>query len=423
MTDLPLTIQHAIIVAETLGLCYLWVDALCIIQDNEDDKAWEIAQIPRIYMGSSVTICASRAGEVQEGFLQQREATAPEFAFRLPFRDKNGILSTVVLHEPIFPILEPLSTRAWALQEKWLSTKTLDFGTTKTSWTCKEVDVSDRPMQIRERRQPSQHLQDPEPHELLERASQEWQALVRTYTSRNLTISADRLPAISGIAEQFHHRMHVDDSMDYAAGLWGSTMLHDLLWHRLWDIAHRPKRYQAPSWSWASINEQVIFSFEVTGLTATIISCNVELANKGTLDVDTRFGAVKSGQLEIRGVLQRAEVVRRTHISTFTSLLNLKLQVPQVSHGGTELSVKWYPDTLDDAEPEIDASAVEKVEIIYTLLIAAAAERICSLVLKLDEATGHFTRCGLIETRFEYGATPEELSWLQGGEVQTIVII
>ncbi|KAE9989729.1 hypothetical protein EG327_002324 [Venturia inaequalis] len=403
MTDLPLTIQHAVIVAETLGLCYLWVDALCIIQDNDDDKAWEIAQIPRIYMGASVTICASRAGEVQEGFLQQREATAPELAFRLPFRDKNGILSTVVLHNFIFPPLEPLSTRAWALQEKWLSTKTLDFGTTETSWTCKEVDVSDRPMQIRERRQPSQHLQDPEPHELLERASQEWQALVRTYTSRNLTISADRLPAISGIAEQFHHRMHVDDSMDYAAGLWGSTMLYDLLWYIMWEgPTHRPEQYQAPSWSWASTNSQVDFATQVTGLTATIISCNVELANKGTLDVDTRFGAVKSGQLEIRGVLRRAEVVRNRK---WKGWYLLKLQVPQVSHGGTGLSVRWYPDTLDDAEPKIDATG----------------ERTYSLVLKLDEATGHFTRCGLIGPQFE--PTPEELSWIRGGEVQTIVII
>lgn len=384
--------------------------------------AWEIAQIPRIYMGASVTICASRASDVQEGFLQQRDAKGPVFGFRLPFRENNSILSTVVIHESIPSPLEPLSERAWALQEKWLSTKTLDFGSTTTSWACKEVNISDIPMRIGKRRQPSQHLQDLEPHELLERASQEWHQIVFHYTRRNLTIPADRLPAISGIAEQFHHRMHVDDSIDYVAGLWGSTMLHDLLWYNPWGITHRPKRYQGPSWSWASTNSQVSFAIDVTGLTATIISCNVELANKGTHDVDTRFGAVKSGHLEIRGVLQRAEVVRTCpDIAGYEDLRCVcKLQVQHVSHGGTELSLGWYPDTLDDAEPKKDASTVEKVEILYALQMAATSERIHSLVLKLDEATGYFTRCGII---LQWSPDSERESWLRGGELQTIVII
>jgi len=58
---LPRTIQDAIIIAWKLGIAYLCVDALCIIQDDEQDKAVEISKMSSIYANSLLTICASRA--------------------------------------------------------------------------------------------------------------------------------------------------------------------------------------------------------------------------------------------------------------------------------------------------------------------------------------------------------------------------
>jgi hypothetical protein len=71
-TDLPNTIQDAITVASKLGLRYLWVDSLCIIQHDRQDRTFEIGQMPSIYSQARVTISASRASSVQEGFLQSR---------------------------------------------------------------------------------------------------------------------------------------------------------------------------------------------------------------------------------------------------------------------------------------------------------------------------------------------------------------
>lgn len=137
-----------------------------------------------------------------------------------------------------------------------------------SSWRCQEADEDDMPIDFRwnPRRlypKPSRSkLRDLKPHEILKRASQEWQRTVESYTSRNLTISTDCLPSISGIAEQFSHRM--GDSAYYAAGLWSSTMLQDLLWHnRYSEPIQRPVRYQAPSWSWASVNNRVKFALKL----------------------------------------------------------------------------------------------------------------------------------------------------------------
>jgi hypothetical protein len=77
MTDLPWallpkTIQDAIVVTHELGLCYLWVDALCIVQDDEEEKAREISTMNRIFSEAQVTIATARASHVYEGFLHPR---------------------------------------------------------------------------------------------------------------------------------------------------------------------------------------------------------------------------------------------------------------------------------------------------------------------------------------------------------------
>ena len=72
MEDLPATMRDAVIVTEKLGIMNLWIDALCIVQDDTIDKAREIAQMPLIYSQAIVTIAASRASGVEKGFLHDK---------------------------------------------------------------------------------------------------------------------------------------------------------------------------------------------------------------------------------------------------------------------------------------------------------------------------------------------------------------
>ena len=69
VSALPRTLQDAIAVTYHLGFEYLWIDALCIIQDSPSDKRHEISQMQHIYANAAVTIVAATASSVEQGFL------------------------------------------------------------------------------------------------------------------------------------------------------------------------------------------------------------------------------------------------------------------------------------------------------------------------------------------------------------------
>lgn len=71
-SDLPKTLQDSIIIAEQLGIRYLWIDSLCIIQDSDDDWATEAAKMGEIYLGSVVTIVAASSSSAEHGCFNQR---------------------------------------------------------------------------------------------------------------------------------------------------------------------------------------------------------------------------------------------------------------------------------------------------------------------------------------------------------------
>jgi hypothetical protein len=82
LLSLPRTVQDAIFTTRQLGLQYLWVDSLCIVQDSTDDKASEIANMGEIFRNATITILAARAKTCNEGFLQDRQP--PQFPLSLP---------------------------------------------------------------------------------------------------------------------------------------------------------------------------------------------------------------------------------------------------------------------------------------------------------------------------------------------------
>ena len=70
---LPAIIQDAMTITSRLGLRYIQIDSLCIIQNDSRDQNYEIGEMPSIYSQATVTISASRAASVWEGFLQDRK--------------------------------------------------------------------------------------------------------------------------------------------------------------------------------------------------------------------------------------------------------------------------------------------------------------------------------------------------------------
>ena len=131
LEDLPLLLQHAIKVTRDIGMRYIWVDSLCIVQDDDDDWEKEADLMDSVFRAAFCVIAATRATGVREGFLQER---APRLSFQL-----QG--SPVFVAEDIEnfqrDVLEGhLNKRAWVLQERALARRTIYFTETQIYWEC-----------------------------------------------------------------------------------------------------------------------------------------------------------------------------------------------------------------------------------------------------------------------------------------------
>lgn len=142
LKDLPQTIQDAVFLTRKLRLEYLWVDAICIIQDDEDDKEREVKRMDQIYRGASITLVAARAKKVSEGFLMHRNpsqcyGTVFEVQYRPSSADPAIVRSSSVSAEPLdITYDEPIDKRGWTFQERYQSFRTVRFGSKQTVWDC-----------------------------------------------------------------------------------------------------------------------------------------------------------------------------------------------------------------------------------------------------------------------------------------------
>jgi len=134
--DLPLTIMDAVKCAHELGLRYLWVDGLCIIQDSQEDKAKEIGRKSSIYQNAHITISAAMAKSCDEGFLGTRELVEnlPKMSFKLDiltpkdpvalnqwiekYRTKDNFSNYVPMHHAI----ATFKTSDWNKLDSWFDT-------------------------------------------------------------------------------------------------------------------------------------------------------------------------------------------------------------------------------------------------------------------------------------------------------------
>lgn len=271
--ELPQTFKDAICTLRLLDFDYLWIDSLCIVQNDPKDKDREICQMSRIYKNASLTLCASIARSYHEGFLHPR----PNYSeYRLQVRLKNGSIGIVCL-DRIFQSLpratEPLGTRAWAYQERLLSPRLLEYGRRTLRWSCSccERYSGYQPALALERNNETAsgglHYNlfssiNPDGFRPMPQHRDElfyhWNAIVYQYTRRNLTFSNDRLAAIGGVASEVGERTGVR----YLAGLWDYERLPSLMLWRVVDkslrspqiLRPRPAVFRAPSWSWAAVD-------------------------------------------------------------------------------------------------------------------------------------------------------------------------
>lgn len=285
MTTLSNNFQDAIRVTRILGIQYLWIDSLCIIQDSMEDWLRESARMGEIYKNSILTIAATNAADSTTGFLRKRPAEV-----HCQLQGDRGKMVPVYIRSRIdwycFPeIVGPLTRRAWVLQERLLSRRILHFGGQQTMWQCRSKtlaegfsDADQVPQgQIPEE---TESMLRNEFHSIVQQKgpTQEksqslighnasaarnglhrtrdiiydlWYHVIGIYGCLSLTKITDKLPAIAGIARQV--QLRTGDV--YLSGLWKSDIERGLQWYyQPASVLTKPSssRSRAPSWSWAS---------------------------------------------------------------------------------------------------------------------------------------------------------------------------
>lgn len=268
---LPKNFQDAVAVTRAAGLRYLWIDALCILQNDKEDWEKESGRMAAVYQNAHFVLGADMSTDSHGGFLdteecgyERRETPVATFGgekYTIYARHQYG------LHFNPCPMFTPIQTpangkdrnplrdRAWALQEQFLASRMVHFTEKEMIWECRsalwcacgelDMDIS------------AEYERLPYYESLVSDSTNKfriWYRIVNAIGNRDITKEADLLPALSGLAHQFQRQ----GAGTYLAGIWENDLPQGLLWAR--GMGSRPTRanpYRAPSWSWASIGNEI----------------------------------------------------------------------------------------------------------------------------------------------------------------------
>ncbi|KAI1394385.1 heterokaryon incompatibility protein-domain-containing protein [Hypoxylon trugodes] len=257
ITDLRRTIQDVIRFIKGVGIQFVWIDSVCIIQDSAEDWATEASLMAGVYSNAHFTLCSVAVENADTALIRPREAWKHPIEPNCQLAGQHLSAVSPPLHE--LKRQAPYSARAWILQEEKLSPRILYWTPQRMYWSCatqRSVECAQFQMQ---RRQPDA-FNDYNPTQAFLRASRDgtdlhlhWKDLVEDYTKRLLTKSSDRFPALSGVAAKYQLARSDDE---YLAGLWRRTIDEDLAWRV--ESPAPPNRLRGriegiPSWSWASL--------------------------------------------------------------------------------------------------------------------------------------------------------------------------
>lgn len=323
LSQLPQTITDTVRITRSLGVQYLWVDALCIIQDSIEDWERESEQMSTIYEKAYVVIAASSSSSVTQGFLNHQRQQSPHY-FTIPA--SYGTQPTVAARanpqtgfHSSDKKKDPLAQRAWAFQEQHMSTRCLIFSADELQWVCKtnavcECGITGGPAHAYYHPLLLAYCGDMQQGEAQANdrlALQDiWRKAVSEYSCRKLTRPDDKLPAFSGLASRFGARM----GFRYVAGLWEENIIQDLAWTRVsWSkstLSPLPIRYRAPSFSWASINDRICYFFGAYHKSWHWISYSSVSDIRSVVPGQNRFGKVIDAWITIRGPMVRGTIDR-----------------------------------------------------------------------------------------------------------------
>ncbi|KAF2743803.1 HET-domain-containing protein, partial [Sporormia fimetaria CBS 119925] len=268
LPPLPANFEDAITITRELGICYLWIDCLCIIKDSLEDWSVESAKMGELYRSSTVTLFALSSKASTNRIPKSTPCPTYSFGSALirVFDDERNTDTVRVKHNTqdndrdlrSAETASTLTKRGWVMQETILAHHQLCYSTSQIFWTCPEKFramngicapvLSHEVWPVTMRVLHEKRLRHDSIDEIEKKAFLlEYYELVRAYSHRNLTFAADLLPAFTGITVI----LDVVIPGKYLAGLWSEDLHRGLFWAT--SEATQPLQYyRGPSWSWVA---------------------------------------------------------------------------------------------------------------------------------------------------------------------------
>ncbi|KIW23170.1 uncharacterized protein PV07_11390 [Cladophialophora immunda] len=357
-SQLPKTAQDAVEICRKLGIEYLWIDSLCIIQRYKPDWDDQSEKMCTIYGQSYLNIAAMDSSDSCGGCFRTTGSDR-----RYPPHAVPGHPTLQVQQQPHFTHLDfganyatsraspPLLRRGWVLQERLLSPRCVYYGRDELLWECKAcADCFCGGTNVIARFKDVHHRSLTENGDSLPFA---WMRVTERYSCLDLTRDSDRAIALSGIAQEV---VESGRGGNYLAGLWSDKLAHQLVWV-LSNTFRRPKEYIAPSWSWLSVFGRIEYGPNRMDYGAAWSTIDVVITDAAvSASKPDGTGKIKSGYLLLDGKALDMEV---------EVIEVLKGARPQMKLTHSEPYIE-YPSFLPDytMTPK-EAVSVEKVVVLY----------------------------------------------------------
>lgn len=431
-SSLPRTFADAAAATIKLGYKYLWIDALCIMHDSEQEVLDEVANMHKTYGEATLNLMATAAADDFSGMFSHRNPLSLQPPM-IDISDGFGINpgSYKILRSTVWEDLvdlSPIAQRSWIFQERALSKRVLHFSRNELLWECQQMCCSEvypmgLPVTLKSAAEQDRRINGvglsptikstvedctlrPGPKVVFNKRvhhqrTGNWSSLVEMYTSGRQTYTSDKLLGISGLAMQYlsKNRLRPDD---YIVGLWRNSLPHSLLW-RVHDGATRPAKYRAPSWTWAAVDGRVV---SPTPSAASKQTC-LEIINISTkMKNGDPLGLCEGGILKVRGFMARGNIRRDIQYSGHSSFnlcpLNLKARSVRFEHA-------WFDERLARlGNPGLD-NLVQMMEV-YLLPVIDVMGRVEGLLLIATETRGVFKRLGMFEISNGNNQTEHEVN-------------
>ncbi|KAK1707356.1 heterokaryon incompatibility protein-domain-containing protein, partial [Colletotrichum lupini] len=273
----------AIEVTRKLGIRYIWIDSICIIQDQKEDWNVEAKLMHKVYRDSYCNLAAADSENCHGGLFRDRNSDvlpvrySPKTSSR-KFSGRNWRVLSSDLWDKVL-LGSPLYTRGWVFQvlKRMLSPRLLQFGRNQMFWDCATVSACEAlsaglPQSLDSKaatdRYWRQRLQEADitvrsviktSEGSLEKL---WERVVQTYTSCNLTKHTDKDVALWGIAKLMRDML----DQEYAHGLWTGRLEDQLAWQvvgppkevdpkrKNQEVRKEKEKNPFPYWSWAHLD-------------------------------------------------------------------------------------------------------------------------------------------------------------------------